>query len=177
MAGPRHFQFFSKDQRNPYIIRLIDYTISDKEGSIEFDGHYYVLDEEFTIRTFYNTTLREEKPYEEEISDEGHITKYRNLEDTYYEIEIYNRQKLEDTSRVSEIDDEDGSLMRVCFFPTHKQKILFRVIKRFDSFEEFVGRATEHFNEGKDSTPTTIIYETSSEALTSEALTSEVAPQ
>ena len=164
MAGPRHFQFFSKDQRNPYIIRLIDYTISDKEGSIAFDGYYYVLDEEFPIRTFYNTTLREEKPYEEEITNEGHITKYRNLEDTYYEIEIYDRQKLEDTSRISEIEDEDGSPMRVCFFPTHKQKILFRVIKQFDSFEEFVNRVTENFNEGKDPLPTTIFYANANEA-------------
>ena len=158
MSGPRHFQFFSKDQRNPYIIRLIDYTISDKEGSIAFDGYYYVLDEEFPIRTFYNTTLREEKPYEEETTDEGTIAKYRNLEDTYYEIEFYDRQKLEDTSTISEIDDEDGSPMQVCFFPTHEQKILFRVIKQFNSFEEFLNRATEHFNEGKDPAPTRILY-------------------
>lgn len=158
MAGPRHFQFFSKDQRNPYIIRLIDYTVSDKEGSIVFDGYYYVLDEEFPIRTFYNTTLHEEKPYEEETTDEGTIAKYRNLEDTYYEIEFYDRQKLENTSKISEIEDEDGSPMRVCFFPTHKQKIQFRVIKQFDSFEEFLNRATEHFNEGKDPVPTKILY-------------------
>jgi hypothetical protein len=173
MAGPRHFQFFSKDQRNPYIIRLIDYLILDTEGSITFDGYYYVSDEEFPIRTFYNTTLREEKPYEEKMTDEGYVAKYSNIEDIYYEIEIYERQKTTDTSKISEINDEDGKPMRVCFFPTCEQKIKFRVIRRFESFDEFLGRATEHFNEGKDAAPTTIVYESSNEVLANEVPGSE----
>jgi hypothetical protein len=144
------------------------------EGTITFDGYYYVSDEEFPIRTFYNTTLREEKPYEEEMTKEGGRAKYRNIEDVYYEIEIYDRQKMVDTSKTSEIDDEDGKPMRVCFFPTCEQKISFRVIKRFESFEEFLGRATEHFNEGKDAAPTMIVYESSNEVLANEVLANEV---
>jgi hypothetical protein len=169
MPGPRHFQFFSNDRRDPYFQRIIDYQISDTEGYIHFDGYYYVLNEEFPIRTMYNVTLRADEPYEEgETADGGTYAKYKNVEDKWYEIEIYDRVKIEDTSRISEIDDEDGQPMRVCFFPTHEQKILFRVIKQFDSFEEFLGRATELFNEGKEVAPTTIVYESSNEVLVTE---------
>jgi hypothetical protein len=148
MNNLRHFQFFSTDRRDPYIQKLIDYKISETEGYIHFDGYYYVLNEEFPIRTMFNTTLREEKPYEEGTTDEGGTyAKYKNVEDNWYEIEIYDRQKVVDTSRFSEVDDEDGEPMRVCFFPTYEQKIMFRVIKAFDNFDAFLNRATEQFNE------------------------------
>jgi hypothetical protein len=162
-AGPRHFQFFSKDRRDPYIMRLIDYQLEGQEGSITFDGYYYVLNEEFPVRTFYNTTLREAEPYEVgKTAEGGTYENYKNIEDDYYEIEIYDRQKVVDTSRISEVEDEDGSLMRVCFFPTHEQKIQFRVIKKFDTFEEFLNRATNYFNEageGEVLTSTLIVTE------------------
>jgi hypothetical protein len=133
MNNLRHFQFFSTDRRDPYIQKLIDYKISETEGYIHFDGYYYVLNEEFPIRTMFNTTLREEKPYEEGTTDEGGTyAKYK---------------KVVDTSRFSEVDDEDGEPMRVCFFPTYEQKIMFRVIKAFDNFDAFLNRATEQFNE------------------------------
>ena len=148
MSGPRHFQFFSTDRRDPYIQKLIDYKINETEGYIHFDGYYYVLNEEFPIRTMYNTTLRAEKPYEEGVTEEGGTyAKYKNEEDNWYEIEIYDRQKVVNTCRFSEVDDEDGEPMRVCFFPTYEQKIMFRVIKAFDNFDAFLNRATEHFNE------------------------------
>jgi hypothetical protein len=133
----RHFQFFSKERRDPYIMRVIDYQISDTEGSILFDGHYYVLNEEFPIKTTYNMTLREKEPYEEGTTENGTYAKYRNIEDKWYEIEIYDRVKIEDTSKISEVEDDDGSPMRVCFFPTHEQKIMFRVINSFNSSAAF----------------------------------------
>jgi hypothetical protein len=161
MNDLRHFQFFSTDRRDPYIQKLIDYQISDTEGSISFDGYYYVLNEEFPIRTMYNTTLREEKPYEEGTTEDGGTyAKYKNVEDKWYEIEIYDRQKVKDTSRFSEVDDEDGEPMRVCFFPTYEQKIMFRVIKKFETFDEFLNRATENFNESRkeEKTSTRTVY-------------------
>ncbi len=158
----RHFQFFSTDRRDPYIRSVIDYQISDTEGSITFDGYYYVLNEEFPIKTMYNTTLREEKPYEEGMSEDGGTyVKYKNVEDKWYEIEIYDRVKIEDTSKFSEVNDEDGELMRVCFFPTYKQKILFKVIKNFETFEAFLNRATEIFNKSRDEDGSTFIVYTS----------------
>lgn len=161
MNDLRHFQFFSTDRRDPYIQKLIDYQISDTEGSISFDGYYYVLNEEFPIKTMYNTTLREEKPYEEGATEDGGTyAKYKNVEDKWYEIEIYDRQKVKDTSRFSEVDDEDGEPMRVCFFPTYEQKIMFRVIKKFETFDEFLNRATENFNESRkeEKTSTCTVY-------------------
>jgi len=158
MNDLRHFQFFSTDRRDPYIRRLIDYQISDTEGSIAFDGYYYVLNEEFPIRTMYNTTLREEKPYEEGTTEEGGTyAKYKNVEDKWYEIEIYDRQKVKDTSKFSNID-EDGESVMVCFFPTYEQKIMFRVIKNFETFDEFLNRATENFNESRNEGSTLTVY-------------------
>jgi hypothetical protein len=163
MNDLRHFQFFSTDRRDPYIRRLIDYQISDTEGSIAFDGYYYVLNEEFPIKTMYNTTLREEKPYEEGTTEEGGTyAKYKNVEDKWYEIEIYDRQKVKDTSKFSEVDDEDGESMRVCFFPTYEQKIMFRVIKNFETFDEFLNRATENFNKSREEEGSTVTVYTSS---------------
>jgi hypothetical protein len=161
----RSFHFFSKDGRDPYIQQLIDYKITETEGCIHFDGYYYVLNEEFPVRTMFNTTLRAEKPYEEGETENGRYAKYKNEEDKWYEIEIYDRHKIEDTSTISEIDDEDGLPMRVCFFPTYEQKIMFKIIKRFETFDEFLKRATERFNEeGKQSISTVYISSTEVES-------------
>jgi hypothetical protein len=147
MEELRRFEFFSKDRRDPYIQNVLEYNISETEGVIHFNGYYYVMNEEFPKRVFFNTTLREDKPYEEEIRDNAHHTKYRILEDEFYEIEIYDRIKIENTSSYDEVDDEDGSKMRICYFPTHEQKIFFRVINKFDNFDEFLERTTRFFTE------------------------------
>ena len=46
-----------------------------------------------------------------------------------------------------EVDDEDGSKMRICYFPTNEQKILFKVISKFDSFDSFLDRTSDYFTE------------------------------
>lgn len=124
-------------------MELFSFNVSNTEGHIIFDGHYYVLNEEFPIRTFFTTYTREKEPYK----IEDNCLSYRVLDEQYYEVEIFNREKLEDTSKISEIDDEDGAPMRVCFFPTHKQKIEFRVIQKFTTFEDFLLRTTKYFTE------------------------------
>ena len=143
----RRFEFYSKDRRDPYIEKVIEYNVSDTEGIIHFDGYYYVLNEEFPKRVFFNTHLREAEPYEEETSSEGHRAKYRILEDKYYEIEIYDRIKMANTSSYDEVDDEDGLKMRICYFPTHEQKLYFKVIRVFDSFDDFLERIGKYFTE------------------------------
>lgn len=146
MNDLRRFEFFSKERRDPYVQKLIEFNISDTEGFIHFDGYYYVLNEEFPKRIFFNTTVREEKPYEEEIRDNGHHAKYRIMEDMFYEVEVYDREKIVNTSSYDEVD-EDGSKMRICYFPTYEQKIKFRVINKFDNFEDFLKRTSEYFTE------------------------------
>jgi hypothetical protein len=146
MNDLRRFEFFSRERRDPYVQHLIDFYINEKEGYIHFDGYYYVMNEEFPKRIFFNTTVREEKPYEEKETENGYECKYRVIEDKFYEVEIYDRIKMVNTSSYDEVD-EDGSKMRICYFPTHEQKILFRVINSFHRFEDFLDRTSEYFKQ------------------------------
>ncbi len=146
MNDLRRFEFFSRERRDPYVQHLIDFQINDKEGFIHFDGYYYVMNEEFPKHIFFNTTVREEKPYEEKQTEYGYECKYRTIEDSFYEVEIYDRVKIENTSSYDEVD-EDGQKMRICYFPTHEQKIFFKVINTFDNFEDFLKRTSEYFKQ------------------------------
>jgi hypothetical protein len=146
MSYNRCFDFYIKSPRGPRIEYLIDYTISDREGYIHFDGYYYVLDDELPIHIFYSTTLYEDKPYEIVETKYGPHEKYKEIEEKYYEIEIYKIEKIKNTSEFGEMEDEDGSTMKVCFFPTHEQKIYFRIINEFKSDKELFKRINE-FNE------------------------------
>ncbi len=146
MNDLRRFEFFSRERRDPYIQHLIEFKVDETEGYIHFDGYYYVMNEEFPKRVFFNTTVREEKPYEEKQTEYGYECKYRTVEDSFYEVEIYDRVKIENTSSYDEVD-EDGQKMRICYFPTHEQKIFFKVINTFDDFEDFLKRTSEYFKQ------------------------------
>lgn len=147
MNDLRKFEFYPRERRNPYIEQLIEYTISDieKEGIIQFDGYYYIEDDELPIRSFLMTYLREEKPYK----IEGNSNWYRTLEEKFYEIEIYSREKIVNTSSYDEVDEEDGSKMKICYFPTHEQKIKFRIIDILDDYDKLYERAYKYFKEEK----------------------------
>lgn len=102
---------FLRGQGNqmPYIKKLISYDIGDHFakggacscGTLEYDGYFYVDDDELPIRT--NLC----------ISAGTQCLLYKT-------VEIYMRDKFEDTSR----RDDDG----VCLFPTCRMKVYFRVI-------------------------------------------------
>jgi hypothetical protein len=139
MSDLRRFDFFSKERRDPYIKELIEYNLTKTEGFIHFDGYYYVANEEFPIRTFLNSSLRKE------VSSDEYEKKYKLVEDKYYMIEIYNREKIENTSSYDEVEEEDGSKMSICYFPTHTQKLYFKIIQEYDSFEEFLDGCKEYF--------------------------------
>ncbi len=87
--------------RAPYVKDLISYDIGDHFGTLEFDGYFYVDDEDLPIHA--NLC----------VSVQGNVI-------TYKTVEIYMRDKFEDTSR----RDDDG----VCLFPTCRMKVYFRVI-------------------------------------------------
>ena len=145
--GPRDFQIHTKDRRNPYINKVIDYNVSEGKGYIYFDGYSYVLNEEFPIHMFFTTVLYEDEPYEVIKNGNSQTKRYRISEKKYYEVEIYDREKLKDTSEYGEMEDEDGSMMKVCFFPTHEQKIYFKVIKEIETFDAYLERMANYFTE------------------------------
>ena len=130
----RYFEFIPRI-RTPYINYVIDYVINEKEGYLYFDGYYYIDDSELPRRAFFNTYIRSET---NEIS-----------EDKFYEIEIYKREKYDSTSKYCEVEEDDGSIGNICLFPTHKQKIYFKVIREFNDYTSCSNAGFEYFRKVK----------------------------
>ena len=153
-----YFQNYKDDtSRLPYIINEseVDYQCATDEGIITFDGYYYVEDhappypEDAHLNPYecnrhsdwlpktvqLYVKLREKEPYSN-ITDSNGITRtaYKTLEDNLYVIEIYKRVTHESTDRVSTISAKEGSdsddEMNVCFFPTNKMTLYFRILER-----------------------------------------------
>jgi uncharacterized protein YkvS len=128
------------------------YDCDGKEGSIEFNGYYYVEsgpppypeDSDTTLKPWekpqrrsewlpkkclMSMTYREKEPYKI-VSDKKEMCSYlyyNELKKDCYIIEIYKMEKYESTDEISQIEDGD-EMMDVCFFPTNKMKIWFRVL-------------------------------------------------
>jgi len=137
------------NERTPYIRgEPISYKCDGKEGEIYFNGYYYVEDHappypedeglEVWVRSRYEQYLPkthmmfvsryEKEPYKIEKIEDRTINHYKKVEEHIYTIEIYKRVIHECTNEISQIEDGDD-LLDVCFFPTNKQTIYFRVLK------------------------------------------------
>jgi len=123
------------------------YVCDGKEGSLKFNGHYYVEDgppseEDVSPRRWsHHLPLKlemfistyETEPYE--VVKEDGRTKYhhKKLEELWYTIEVYRREKHESTSVYGPVnlaaDGEEEDIMNVCFTPTCWQTIYFRVVE------------------------------------------------
>lgn len=146
-----HFRSQDREQRTPYVVNeeSVKYTCDGTEGVIFFDGYYYVEDHappypedealpewerpcrrsEYLPQTMeLYVKIRETEPYKEEHLSTFTRVHYKVLEEHWYKIEIYKRVKQESTDRMSEIE-EDGEPMSVCFFPTNKQFLYFKVLE------------------------------------------------
>lgn len=129
------------ERRTPYIQELIRYENDGVEGFIEFNGYYYVYDgteDEYTKQTFryaddclpqrmlMDVIVQEKEPYHRYRNTSW----FRPVSHDQYEVEFYKRTKIKCTDQISEIEDEEGEPMKVCFFPTDEQQLYFRVIKK-----------------------------------------------
>ena len=138
-------------KQTPYICRQvpIEYFCDGKEGYIHFDGYYYVENhappylEDEALEIWdrprrYNVWLPqnlnmfvqvcENEPYKVEVLDNMTKSYYKEVESIQYNVEIYKKEIHENTDVISEIDDDDGAKTKVCFFPTNRLTIYFRVI-------------------------------------------------
>ena len=124
-----------EDHRVPYISNdePIEYVCDGKEGHVTFDGYFYVEDhappypedEGIPIHECRRTTEWLPKTVAMYVRTlEGE----KVLEDHAYLVEIYKRVKHECTNKYSELDGE-GAPMRVCFFPTDRQTMYFRIVE------------------------------------------------
>lgn len=148
-----HFRSIGESPfKTPYIREeeTVEYICDGKEGSICFNGYYYVEDhappypedEEMNAwerPTRYKNYLpqklhlymkrREKEPYKKEVDEKGWTRLYYTIhEEHMYLIEIYKRVIHECTDQFSEIEDE-GVPMKVCFFPTNIQTVYFRILE------------------------------------------------
>ena len=159
--------FHSENTRDrlPHIIdeSTVKYTCDGAEGSITFDGYYYVEDhappypEDDALEPWHRPTRRDEwlpktlqlyivrrdaEPYKVVATPPrefdassgitslgGHEYFHKTREEYGYVVEIYRRVIHECTDRISEEEDDDGTPMRICFFPTNLQTLYFRVIE------------------------------------------------
>jgi len=120
--------FFHKSFHEPIYImddKPIEYKCDEKEGSIYFNGYYYIEDGPPSHNTRYDKWLP--RTVTMGVGKEDPLNNYNILDYKEYVIEIYKRVIHESTDIISEIED-DGERMSVCFFPTNKQTIYFRVL-------------------------------------------------
>lgn len=121
------------------------------EGTLTFDGYFYVNDaaeltpEEEQMQpwerpTRYSRNLpmqlrmvmqrREKEPAQREVTPEGWTRYHYNVLETHdCIIEVYKRVTHESTNVISEIEDGGGEPMSVCFFPTNRQTLYFRIVE------------------------------------------------
>jgi hypothetical protein len=128
-------------QRTPYVdsYEPLEYTCDGTKGSLTFDGHYYIEDEEPTNEERAESPhmylpqklelyvhVHDAKPYKTEVNDQGiTVSHYRTINKYAHVVEIYKRVKHASTNKISTIEGEGD----VCFFPTNKQTIYFRVVR------------------------------------------------
>jgi hypothetical protein len=142
----------------PFIRELFSYRNDGSEGMIEFDGYYRINDgtnemyksckslpsREIFFEQLYSDTPKYVtrpqwkyqvlenfvvEPVDSNPPQEITYATYDLLEQNVYLVEIYRREIVECTDQISTIEDEDGEPMRVCFSPTDRQRIYFRVLE------------------------------------------------
>ena len=135
-----------RDCSRVYIQDLKNYSIdlTKNEGTIEFNGYYYVNDpsddepkDEWTYHRRYSETLPtillmyvyvmdgEAKP----VPGEPGSFRQEIISADHYLVQVYKRDIIQNTDVISTIEDEDGSEMNVCFFPTDHQRLHFQILK------------------------------------------------
>ena len=86
---------------------------------------------------FLFVKVREKDPYRVDVSGNATYTYYRTLEDNAYMVEVYKKVIHENTDQYGEVDLEgDGELTQVCFTPTNRQTVHFRVLEVINSGEQ-----------------------------------------
>lgn len=116
-----------------YIGELFDYKVVDQIGYIEFDGYlYYDLGNETKYdRKLSNVLLMVHETSKTGVQDTENacVTHYACLSNHLYEVELTHRDILKNTDKLSTIEEDDGTEMDVCFFPTNHQRIHFKILR------------------------------------------------
>jgi hypothetical protein len=139
MKHDLHLSPTDRDHKWVYIQELYHYECNETEGKFEFNGYYYVEDSDL--------------PKDHDLC----YTRYGEdgeVERNFYIVQIYKREEIEDTSvftptkkpdppteidtKPVNVDDDDDEEWwdGVCFFPTKRQVLYFRVIVKAKEDDE-----------------------------------------
>lgn len=144
-----HFYNINDETRCvPYLGEDPEITCDGSEGTILFDGYYYVDDhgpteEELTLPAWERpqkygrhlpqtldmyVEIYKKEPYKvEKLESGGTRYHYETVKKYAHHVEIYKRVIHECTDQISKIV-EDGEEMDICFFPTNLQTLYFRIL-------------------------------------------------
>lgn len=129
------FLYEGQGKRRPFIGTVLTHELNSdlSEGSLGYNGYFYVQDTDLPLSYTMSLYKTEKEPIETDIS--GTTTKYtyKYVFEYTFRVEVYRREQYEDTSQFGE-DPEEGS---VCFFPTHREKIWFRILADLSSGEDY----------------------------------------
>ena len=121
--------------RRPFVETVYAHELNPtlREGSIEYTGYFYIQDSDLPLCYTMRLYKTEKEPVEIDISGNTTTTTYRTLFDYIFRVEIFRREQYEDTSQFAD-DPEEGC---VCFFPTHREKIWFRILEDLSDGDGF----------------------------------------
>ena len=116
---PIECTFSNETMRAPFVKQVLSYDLS--EGVLEYDGYFNTEENLLPLECTLNLYQLEETPYKVE----GFRSFFKYVFQELCLIEIVKHEIFEDTSVFSEAD-EDG--MKICYMPTNREKIWFRVL-------------------------------------------------
>lgn len=132
-------EFYSLNKTEPFDSHLFihhdrptEFKIDGDEGTLTFDGYFYVENHPPPYPEDENLPVYE-RPYRHssylpklfEVYTKSNSTD----EEHFYKVEVYKKVVHKSTDRMSTIEDDDGSEMRVCFNPTNLQTLHFKLLE------------------------------------------------
>lgn len=119
---------------DPYVMDsdTVTYICDGKEGSLRFNGHFYVEDNEFPLKMHLFVRRREKEPYKVDMEYNKTTQHHKIMEEHMFFIEIYKRIKHNSTDMYGPVDigaEGQEDIQNVCFFPTQWQTIYFRILE------------------------------------------------
>jgi hypothetical protein len=155
-----HFIYTKVSEWPPHIMgqEPTAYECDGKEGFITFNGSYYVENhpppypedeaipvyerkrrytEYLPMTHFLSVKIRETEPYRVDVSSSVITRNYKTLEENLYMVEVYKKVVHECTDQYGPVDlDGNGELTNVCFTPTNKQTLYFRVLEVIETTKQ-----------------------------------------
>lgn len=122
--------------RVPYVRELLRFNINDiddNDNYIVYNGHFRIHDDAY-LPMIVDMYINEKEPEPYMIKD--NVYYYNYIINNKYTVEIYKRETFEDNSVFyNDNDNDDDTIVensRICLSPLYKEKIWFKILKKYD---------------------------------------------